>query len=173
MLHSLQVEVDANSRSHASDSSCWRCRAHKSRPQLVDTKSTRASLFMHSCLDCNNTTTTLIVSLQTLLSKAISLEIFQSLRSLLTDSSHVSLGLPLPPLYIIDPLKNPITHRRLRGPSLDMSKPSKPMLGKFLLNWCHPDPIPNNFVPDSIPPWVPAKLPQHPHLCYTQLLEQN
>jgi len=31
-----------------------------------------------------------------------------------------------------------------------MSKPSQPMLGKFLLNWCHPDPIPNNFVPDSI-----------------------
>ena len=24
-----------------------------------------------------------------------------------------------------------------------MSKPSQPMLGKFLLNWCHPDPIPN------------------------------
>ena len=39
---------------------------------------------------------TLIASLQALLSKAISLEIFQSLRSLLTDSSHVSLGLPLP-----------------------------------------------------------------------------
>jgi len=27
-------------------------------------------------------------------------------------------------------------HRRLRRPSLDMSKPSQPMLGKFLLNWC-------------------------------------
>src|SRR6185369_2605212 len=39
---------------------------------------------------------TLIASLQGLLSKVISLEIFQSLRSLLTDSSHVSLGLPLP-----------------------------------------------------------------------------
>ena len=39
---------------------------------------------------------TLIASLQAFLSKAISLEIFQSLRSLLTDSSQVSLGLPLP-----------------------------------------------------------------------------
>ena len=39
---------------------------------------------------------TLIASLQALLSKAISLEIFQSLRSLLTDSPQVSLGLPLP-----------------------------------------------------------------------------
>ena len=38
----------------------------------------------------------MIASLQALLSKAISLEIFQSLRSLLTDSSQVSLGLPLP-----------------------------------------------------------------------------
>ena len=38
----------------------------------------------------------MIASLQVLLSKAISLEIFQSLRSLLTDSSHISLGLPLP-----------------------------------------------------------------------------
>ena len=35
---------------------------------------------------------TLIASLQALLSKAISLDIFQSLRSLLTDSSQVSLG---------------------------------------------------------------------------------
>ena len=42
---------------------------------------------------------TLIASLQALLSKAISLEIFQSLRSLLTDSSQVSLGLPLPLLH--------------------------------------------------------------------------
>ena len=44
----------------------------------------------------------LIASLQTLLSKATSLEIFQSLRSLLTYSSQVSLGLPLPlPFEII------------------------------------------------------------------------
>ena len=39
---------------------------------------------------------TLIASLQALLSKANSSEISQSLRSLLTDSSQVSLGLPLP-----------------------------------------------------------------------------
>ena len=39
---------------------------------------------------------TLIASFQALVSKAISLEIFQSLRSLLTNSSQVSLGLPLP-----------------------------------------------------------------------------
>jgi len=39
---------------------------------------------------------TLIASLQVLLSKAISLEILQSLRSLLTNSSQVSLCLPLP-----------------------------------------------------------------------------
>ena len=39
---------------------------------------------------------TLIASLQALLSKANSLEISQSLRSLLTDSSQVSLGLSLP-----------------------------------------------------------------------------
>ena len=42
---------------------------------------------------------------------------------------------------------------------MDMSKSSQPMLSKFLLNWCHPDPIPNNFIPDSIPPCVPAKPP--------------
>ena len=39
---------------------------------------------------------TLIASLQALLSEATSLEIFHSLRSLLTDSSQVSLGLALP-----------------------------------------------------------------------------
>ncbi|KAG2538170.1 hypothetical protein PVAP13_9NG840000 [Panicum virgatum] len=39
---------------------------------------------------------TLIASLQALLSKANSSEISQSLRSLLTDSSQISLGLPLP-----------------------------------------------------------------------------
>ena len=39
---------------------------------------------------------TLIASLQALLSKTNSSEISQSLRSLLTDSSQVSLGLPLP-----------------------------------------------------------------------------
>ena len=39
---------------------------------------------------------TLIASLQALLSKVTSSEISQSLRSLLTDSSQVSLGLPLP-----------------------------------------------------------------------------
>ena len=39
---------------------------------------------------------TLIASFQALLSKAIPLEIFQSLRSLFTDSSQVSLGPPLP-----------------------------------------------------------------------------
>jgi len=39
---------------------------------------------------------TLIASLQVLLSKTNSSEISQSLRSLLTDSSQVSLGLPLP-----------------------------------------------------------------------------
>ena len=49
---------------------------------------------------------TLIASLQALLSKAISLEIFQSLRSLLTDSSYVSLGLPLP-LFTYRPAQEP------------------------------------------------------------------
>ena len=79
----------------------------------------------------------MIASLQALLSKAISLEIFQSLVSLnrLITRQFRSTSTPL---YIIEPLKNPIMHRRLRRPSLDMSKPSQPMLGKFLLNWCHP-----------------------------------
>ena len=36
------------------------------------------------------------------------------------------------------------------------------MLGKFLLNWCHPNPISNNFVPGSIPSCVPTKPRQHP-----------
>ena len=58
----------------------------------------------------------MIASLQALLSKAISLEIFQSLRSLLTDSSRQFRSTSTP-LYIIDPLKNPITHWRLRRPS--------------------------------------------------------
>ena len=50
----------------------------------------------------NHGSGTLIASFQALLSKAISLEIFQSLRSLLTYSSQVSLGLPLPlPFEII------------------------------------------------------------------------
>ena len=50
----------------------------------------------------------MIASLQTLISKAISLEIFQSLRSLLTDSSHVSLGLPLPLFTLSTRSKTPL-----------------------------------------------------------------
>jgi len=46
---------------------------------------------------------TLIASFQALLSKAISLKIFQTLRSLSTDSSQVTLGLHLP-LFTFDPL---------------------------------------------------------------------
>jgi len=115
----------------------------------------------------------LIASLQTLLSKATSLEIFQFLRSLLTDSLfQVSLGLTLP-LFTLSTRSRPHYTRRLRRPPLDMSKPSQPVLGKFLLNWCHPYPFPNNFVPDSIPSCVPAKPLQHPHLCYTQLLDMS
>ena len=72
---------------------------------------------------------TLIASLQALLSKTTSLEIFQFL-------IKVSLNWLIPsqfrststPLYITDPLKNLIMHRRLRRPPLDMSKPSQPML---------------------------------------------
>ena len=116
---------------------------------------------------------TLIASFKALISKAISLEIFQSLRSLLIDSSQVSLGLPLPLITLLTRFRTPLHHRRLRRPLLDMSKPSQPLLGKFLLNLCHPDPIPNSFVPDSIPFYVPAKPPQHPHLCYTQLLDMS
>ena len=51
---------------------------------------------------------TLIASLQALLSKAISLEIFQSLRSLLTDSSQVSLVLPLPLFTLSTRSKTPL-----------------------------------------------------------------
>ena len=67
---------------------------------------------------------TLIASLEALLSKTTSLEIFQSLKSLLIDLSQVSLGLPLH-LYIIDTFQNPTTHRGLMRPPLDMSKPSQ------------------------------------------------
>ena len=116
---------------------------------------------------------TLIASLQALISKATSSEISQSLRSLLTDSSQLSLDLPLPLFTLSTRFSTPTTHRRLRRPPLDMSKLSQPMLGKFLLNWCHSYPFPNNFVPDSIPFYVPAKLPQHPHLCYTQLRDMS
>ena len=116
---------------------------------------------------------TLTASLQVLLSKATSSEISQSLRSLLTDSSQVSLDLPLPLFTLSTSFITPTTHRRLRRPPLDMSKPSRPMLGKSLLYWCHPYPFSNNFVLDSIPPCVPAKPPQQPHLCYTQLLDMS
>ena len=92
---------------------------------------------------------TLIASLQALQSKANSLEISQSLRSLLTDSSQVSLGLSLP--FFILSTRFSTTHRRLRRPPLDISKLSQPMLGKYLLNWCHPYLFSNSFVPDSIP----------------------
>ena len=114
---------------------------------------------------------TLIASLQALLSKGSSSEISQSLRSLLADSFQVSLDLPLPLFILSTRFITPTTHRRLRRPPLDMSKLSQLMLGKFLLNWCHPYPFPNNFVLDSIPPCVPAKPPQQSHLCYTQLLD--
>ena len=81
---------------------------------------------------------TLIASFKALISKAISLEIFQSLRSLLIDSSQVSLVLPLPLFTLLTRFRTPLRHRHLRRPLLDMSKPSQLMLGKFLLNWCHP-----------------------------------
>src|SRR6185369_6916280 len=53
--------------------------------------------------------------LQALLSKAISLEIFQSLRSLLTNSSHVSLGLPLPLFTLSTRSKTPLRTGALGG----------------------------------------------------------
>jgi hypothetical protein len=67
---------------------------------------------------------TLIASLQALLSIANSLEMFHSLRSLLTNSSQLSFRSTSTSisLYIIDPLQNPTTHRRLRRPPLDMTK---------------------------------------------------
>ena len=99
-------------------------------------------------------------------------EISQSLNSLLTDSSQVSLGLPLP-LFLSTHFRTPLCTGASGRPPLDMSKPSQSMLGKFLLNWCHPYSFPNNFISDSIPPCVPAKPPQHPHLCYTQLLDMS
>ena len=51
---------------------------------------------------------TLIASLQALLSKTTSSEIFQSLRSLLTDSSQVSLGLPLPLFTLSTRFRTPL-----------------------------------------------------------------
>jgi len=51
---------------------------------------------------------TLIASLQALLSKATSLEIFQSLRSLLIDSSEVSLDLPLPLFTLSTRFRTPL-----------------------------------------------------------------
>ena len=89
---------------------------------------------------------TLIANLQAPLSKATYLEIFQSLRSLLTNSSQVSLGLHL--FTLSARFRTPLV--RIRRSLLDMSKPPQLMLGKLLLNQCHPDPISNNFVPDSI-----------------------
>src|SRR6185312_10451943 len=71
---------------------------------------------------------TLIASLQALISKATSSEISQSLRSLLTDSSQLSLDLPLPLFTLSTRFSTPTTHRRLRRPPLDMSKLSHPML---------------------------------------------
>jgi len=51
---------------------------------------------------------TLIASLQALLSKATSLEIFHFLRSLLTDLSQVSLGLPLPLFTLSTRFRTPL-----------------------------------------------------------------
>ena len=56
----------------------------------------------------NHGSSTLIASLQVLLSKATSLEIFQSLRSLLTDSSQVSLDLPLPLFTLSTHFRTPL-----------------------------------------------------------------
>jgi hypothetical protein len=114
---------------------------------------------------------TLIASLQALLSIANSLEMFHSLRSLLTNSSQLSFRSTSTSisLYIIDPLQNPTTHRRLRRPPLDMTKASQPILNQFIFNWCHPDPTLNIFVLDSIPSCVPTKPTQHTHLCHIQL----
>ena len=50
----------------------------------------------------------LIANLQALLSKATSSEIFQSLRSLLTDSSQVGLGIPLPLFTLSTRLSTPL-----------------------------------------------------------------
>ena len=60
---------------------------------------------------------TLIASLEALLSKATSLEIFQSLKSLLTNLSQVSLGLPLPPLHyrhILEPHYAPAPQEQIK-----------------------------------------------------------
>src|SRR6187551_2268407 len=51
---------------------------------------------------------TLIASLQALLSIAKFLEIFHSLRSLITDSSQVSLGRPLPLLTLLTRCRTPL-----------------------------------------------------------------
>jgi len=51
---------------------------------------------------------TLIANLQAPRSKATYLEIFQSLRSLLTDSSQVSLGLPLPLFTLSTRFRTPL-----------------------------------------------------------------
>ena len=58
---------------------------------------------------------TLIASLQALLSKATSLEIFQSLRSLLIDLSEVSLDLPLPLFTLSTRLSTPLRTGASRG----------------------------------------------------------
>ena len=49
-----------------------------------------------------------MASLQALLSKATSLEIFHSLRSLFTNSSQVSLGLPLPLFTFLACFRTPL-----------------------------------------------------------------
>ena len=72
----------------------------------------------------------LIASLQALLSKATSFDIFQSLRSLLTNSFQVSLGLHL--FTLSARFRTPLV--RIRRSLLDMSKPPQLMLGKLLLN---------------------------------------
>jgi hypothetical protein len=82
----------------------------------------------------------LIASLLEHLSLANSLEIFHSLSSLNSLVPSYFRSTPTS-FYIIDPLQNPSTHRRLKRSPLDMSKPSQPMLNQFLLNRCHHDPI--------------------------------
>jgi hypothetical protein len=80
---------------------------------------------------------TWIASFHSLLPKANSLLILQSFKSLhgFLPCQVLSSSASLP---ITGPTYYPTMNRCLRGPPLDMSKPSQTMFHKLFLDWCNP-----------------------------------
>ena len=112
---------------------------------------------------------TLIASLQALLSKATSSEISQSLRSLLTDSSQVSLGLPLPLFTLSTRFRTPLR----TGASGGLRWTCTNHLSRYWVSFSSIGATPTLSRITSFRTLSLLVCPQHPHLCYTQLLDMS